>query len=119
MNQNSDFRIGKGLRLALAALAATSIPAMAQGPGWTEVSTVIELVNTSNGGVNVRVSPDVTGCTSQSGYGSHYASIYPNHPGLNRIKADLTVAFATGARVALYLTDSTCTVGEMRLYPPS
>jgi hypothetical protein len=67
MNQNSDFRIGKGLRLTLATLAATSIPAMAQGPGWTSVSTVIELVNTSNGGVNVRLSPDLTGCTSQSG----------------------------------------------------
>lgn len=118
MNQKTDFGIGKRFRLALVALAATSIPAMAQGPGWTVVSTVIELVNTSNGGVNVRVQPDVTDCISQSGYGSHYASIYPNHPGLNRIKADLTVAFATGARVALYLTDSTCTVGEMRLYPP-
>ena len=38
---------------------------------------------------------------------------------INRIKADLTVAFATGARVALYLGDNTCMVSEMRLYPPS
>ena len=117
MTQNSRFRISKGMRLALAALAATSLPAMAQGPGWTVVSSVIEVVNTSNGGVNVRLSPDLTGCTSQSGYGGAFASIYPNHPGLNRLKADLTLALATGARVALSLGDNTCMVSEMRLYP--
>jgi len=98
-------------------LAALALPALAEGPGWTAVSTVIELVNTSNGGVNVRLSPDFTGCISQSGYGSHYASLYPNHPGLNRIKADLTLAFVTGAHVALYLGDNTCLITETRLYP--
>ncbi len=66
----------------------------------------------------MRLSPDLAGCTSQSGYGSVYASIYPNHPGLSRIRADLTVAFATGSRVALYLIDNTCTVGETRLFVP-
>ena len=99
-----------------AGLAAIALPALAQGPGWTGISTVIELVNTSNGGVNVRLSPDLSGCTSQSGYGSVYASLYPDHLGLNRIKADLTVAFVTGARVALYLSDNTCTISETRLY---
>ena len=78
-------------------------------------STVVELVNTSNGGFNVRLSPDLSGCVSQSGYGSVYASVYPTHPGLNRIKADLTVAFTTGARVALWMTDE-CTVAETRLF---
>ena len=116
MNKSST-RIRKGFRLAAVAVAGAAMPVLAQGPGWTEAATVIELVNTSNGGVNVRLSPDVTGCTSQSGYGSVYASIYPNHPGLNRLKADLTVAFVTGARVALYLGDNTCTVSEMRLFP--
>lgn len=103
--------------LGVGLLVVGFTPASAQGPGWTAISTVVELVNTSNGGVNVRLSPDLSGCTSQSGYGSVYASIYPNHPGLNRLKADLTVAFVTGARVALYLGDSSCSVGEMRLMP--
>jgi hypothetical protein len=89
--------------------------ATAQGPGWTVSSTVIRLVNTSNGGVNVRLSPDLTGSVSQSGYGASYASILPAHPGLNRIKADLLYAFATGTRVSLYLSDASCTVGEMTL----
>lgn len=89
--------------------------ATAQGPGWTVSSTVIRLVNTSNGGVNVRLSPDLTNCVSQSGYGAIYASILPTHPGLNRIKADLLYAFATGARVSFYLSDANCTVGEMTL----
>jgi len=117
MTNSPMVRIRKGFRLAATVLAVAAMPALAQGPGWTEVSTVIELVNTSSGGVNVRLSPDVTGCTSQSGYGSVYASIYPNHPGINRLKADLLVAFTTGARVALYLGDNTCMVSEMRLYP--
>jgi hypothetical protein len=31
----------------------------------------------SNGGFNVRPSPDLTACGSQSGYGPNFASIYP------------------------------------------
>jgi hypothetical protein len=92
-----------------------AMPSFGQGPGWTAVSTVVQVVNTSNGGVNVRLSPDLTGCTSQSGYGGSYASIYPNHPGINRIKADLLVALTSEIKVSLYLNDSTCTVTEMRL----
>jgi len=92
-----------------------TLPAFAQGPGWTEVSSVIQVINTSNGGVNVRLSPDLTGCISQSGYGSSIASIYPSHPGINRLKADLLVALTTGTKVMLYLSDNTCTVSEMRL----
>ena len=104
----------RGISIGLLALA---IPAYAAGPGWTVPSTVVDIVNTSNGGVNVRLSPDLAGCTSQSGYGSVYASIYPTHPGINRIKADLMMAFATGAHVALYLGDADCTVAETRLFP--
>ncbi|WP_116811989.1 hypothetical protein [Steroidobacter cummioxidans] len=103
-----------GLTL-LAATFATMSPATAQGPGWTVSSTVVRIVNTANGGVNVRLSPDLTGCTSQSGYGAVYASIYPDHPGLNRMKADLLVAFTTGMRISVYLSDATCTVGELTL----
>jgi hypothetical protein len=98
-----------------AAIAAFCVPAFAEGPGWTLTSTVVQLVNTSNGGVNVRLSPDLTGCVSQSGYGSHYASIYPDHVGINRIKADLLMAMTTNTPVMLYLSDDTCKVIEMRL----
>jgi hypothetical protein len=101
--------------LKLAILSMTALPAFAQGPGWSAVSTVVQVVNTSNGGVNVRLSPDLTDCISQSGYGSNFASIYPTHPGINRLKADLLVALTTGTKVMLYLSDNTCTVTEMRL----
>lgn len=86
--------------------------ARAAGPGWTANSTVTKLVTTSDGGVNVLLSPALSGCTSNSGDGSAFASIYPSHPGINRMKADLMAAYLTGGTVALYLTDSTCRVGE-------
>ena len=59
---------------------ATIPTATAQGPGWTVKSTVIRIANTGNGGFNVRLSPDVTNCVSQSGYGSVYASIFRTTP---------------------------------------
>lgn len=71
--------------------------ARAQGPGWTANATVIKLVVTGGGGINVPLSPDVTGCTSQSNYGPNFASIYPDHAGIDRMKTDLLVAFATEA----------------------
>jgi len=98
-----------------AALLAWTVPALAQGPGWTANSTIVRIVDTSNGGVNIRLSPDVTGCTSQSNYGPNYASIYPTHPGIGRIKATLLTAYATGATVSIYLGDSTCTITEVVL----
>ena len=97
------------------ALFGTATPALADGPGWTANSTVTKLVVTANGGVNVRLSPDLSGCVSQSGYGSTFASIYPTHPGINRIKADLLAAYLTGKPISLYLSDSSCTVVEMML----
>ncbi len=92
-----------------------SMPALAQGPGWTANSTIAKIVDTANGGVNVRLTPDLSGCTSQSGYGQHYASLYPNHPGINRIKATLLTAYATGTTVSIYLSDNTCTIQEVLL----
>lgn len=114
-------RLASWLRAsAIASMAALSVPiastpALAQGPGWTANSTVTRLVVTADGGVNVRLSPDLTGCVSNSGYGSAYASIYPNHPGINRMKADLLAAYINGTPVALYLSDNTCKATEMIL----
>ena len=89
-----------------------STPARADGPGWTALSTVKELVVTGNGGVNVRLAPELANCVSQSGYGAAFASIYGSHPGINRIKADLLAALLSGKQVRLYLSDNTCTVSE-------
>ena len=111
-------RCTRHLARTIAAAAATLVlfsPASAQGPGWTANGKVIRIVNTNNGGFNVRLSPDIIGCTSKSNYGPHFASVYPNHPGIDRIKADLLAAYIAGETVSLYLTDSTCTVGETLL----
>jgi len=97
------------------ALMLLSMPAFAQGPGWTAVSVVTQLVDTANGGVNVCLTPDLTGCTSQSGYGGAFASLYPTHPGIDRIKATLLTAFAMNASISIYLSDNTCTIYEVRL----
>ena len=109
----------RGLRtsaLIVALLAAAcALPAVAAGPGWTGNSTVKKLVITVDGGVNVLLSPPLTGCISQSGYGPAFASIYPSHPGINRMKADLLAAYLNGSTVALYLGDNTCKVLEMVL----
>lgn len=102
-------------KASVAVLLAWSLPALAQGPGWTANSTIVRIVDTSNGGVNIRLSPDVTGCTSQSGYGPNYASIYPDHPGIDRIKATLLTAYATGTTVSVYLSDGTCRIAEVLL----
>src|SRR5882672_2702953 len=101
--------------VAAVAIAAASAPAFAEGPGWTANSTVVKLVVTYNGGVNVRLSPDRTACVSQSGYGPNFASIYLAHPGINKMKADLLTAYLTGKPVALYFSDSTCRVEELIL----
>ncbi len=110
----------KGLRAAativgVSVLTMSSTPVGAQGPGWTANATVAKLIVTNQGGINVRLSPDLSGCVSQSGYGPLYASIYPNHPGIDRMKADLLAAYLSGSPIALYLTDSGCTVGELML----
>jgi hypothetical protein len=98
-----------------AILATASMPALADGPGWTANSTVTKLVVTADGGINVLLSPQLNGCVSQSGYGPNFASVYPTHPGINRIKADLLAAYLSGKTVALYLGDNSCKVLEMIL----
>ncbi len=101
--------------VAISLLTMSSSRVDAQGPGWTANGTVIKMVVTNTGGINVRLSPEVSGCVSQSNYGPLFASIYPNHPGIDRMKADLLAAYLTGGMVSLYFTDSNCTVGEMLL----
>lgn len=103
------------VRCMLMVFAGWAIPAMAGVVGWTQDSKVTKLVNTSDGGVNVFLSPPPSGCVSNSGYGPAVASIYPNHPGINRMKADLLIAHLTDRKVALYFVDNTCRVGEMIL----
>jgi hypothetical protein len=115
MKKNAVTMKRSGRALAFSLLLTMAHPTIAQGPGWTEVGKVIRIVNTSNGGFNIRMSPELTGCTSQSNYGPNYASVLPSHSGLNRIKGDVLVAFTTGTDIRLYLTDSNCTVGEMVL----
>ena len=91
--------------------------AVAQGAGWTVTSTVQQLVVTYDGWVNVRLSPDLVGCTSHSNYGPQFASIPVSHPGFAAMQANLLTAYVTGTPVALYLSDANCTVAEMRFAP--
>jgi hypothetical protein len=83
--------------------------------GWIFNVKVTNIVVTSNGGINVRITPSLTGCTSQAGYGPTYASIYPSHPGINRIASTLMTAYTLNKEVSIYLTDSTCIVSEVVL----
>jgi hypothetical protein len=101
--------------VAAVLMVAAAGLARAEGPGWTGNSTVKKLVVTADGGVNVLLSPPQTNCISNSGYGPAFASVYPNHPGINRIKADLLAAYLTGTPVALYFIDNTCKVQEVIL----
>ena len=85
---------------------------------WTAPVKVKTVVVVGSGGVNVKVDPPLSGCQSQAGYGSNYASIYPNHPGLKSMHANLLLALATGATVQLWFSDSKCTIGEMTVGEP-
>jgi len=102
------------LLAATATLGMTfALPVAAEGPGWSANSTVQKIVDTADGGINVLLSPMQTNCVSNSGYGPNYVSIYPNHPGINRIKAGLLAAYLTGGTVAVYFKDNQCTVLEV------
>lgn len=101
--------------LAVIILAICFSNSYADGPGWTAASEVKNLVVVYTGGINVQLSPELSGCTSQSGYGQHHASIYPDHPGLNAMQSTLLAAKLGGKKVLLYLGDNTCKVLEMIL----
>jgi len=103
--------------LALAASATAVAPARAEGPGWVYNRTVVSVVSTAYGGLNIRVSPELSGCTS-SAYGPNYALVQPpTVDGLKFMKADMLVALVTGKPVSLYLTDNTCRITETVLGP--
>ena len=97
------------------ALVCGVMPTFAAGPGWTVTSKVTKVVVVASGGVNIRLSPELSGCTSQSGYGGKYASIYPDHPGLQAMYALLLTAYTTGKDVTVHLSDNTCKVDEVVL----
>ena len=100
---------------SMAVLGFVGLDVQAAGPGWVPNAKVVKIVVASNGGINVRLSPELSGCTSQSGYGPLYASVYPDHPGINRIHATLLAAYTADKPVAVYLSDSTCKVAEVEL----
>ncbi|WP_146027159.1 hypothetical protein [Bowmanella denitrificans] len=78
--------------------------------GWVDDVEVHRLVIVVTGGVNVRVKPELQGCTSQSGYGQMYASILPEQPGLDKMYSGLLAAKMSGKRVSLWLADDKCTI---------
>jgi hypothetical protein len=100
------------LAAALVCICATSASAGTGAIGWTQNSTVKKLVVTGDGGIDVLLSPALSGCVSHSNYGPAFASVLPSHPGLKQIKADLLTAFVTGTPIALYLGDTDCNVSE-------
>jgi len=115
MHQGALSARGIGAVVAVLILVFSSVPVFAEGPGWVYNVTVTNIVDTAAGAIDVRVTPDLTSCVSQSGYGPHYASVYPSHPAINRIKATLLTAFLSGMPVSLYFSDNTCTVAEVIL----
>ena len=82
---------------------------------WTPEVKVKSVVVVFSGGINVAVEPSLSGCVSQSGYGVKYASIYPSHPGLKAMHANLLSAMISGTSIRLYLLNSECAVGEIVL----
>jgi hypothetical protein len=88
---------------------------IAAGPGWITSAKIKKIVITIDGGINFRLTPELSGCTSNSGYGPAYASVYPNHAGINRIHSTLLLAYMADKPVAVYLSDDTCRVGEIEL----
>lgn len=106
----------KLLTLVTAAACASLISSSATAEsGWIVSAKVIRVVATMNGGINVRLSPELTNCVSQSGYGSAYASLYPTHPGKDKIASILLAVYLSEKTVAIYLTDTSCTIGEVEL----
>ena len=99
---------------SIAIFAFTSISAHAQ-TGWIKQAKITKIVGVSNGGINVRITPELTGCTSQSGYGSRYASLYPDHKGKEEILSIMLAAYMADKTIAIYLSDDTCKILEVEL----
>jgi hypothetical protein len=100
--------------IGAALLAITTLNVSAE-QGWITQSKIEKIVVTNQGGINVRITPELTSCTSQSGYGPRYASVYPSHVGIDKIHATLLAAYVADKPIALYLSDSTCKILEVEL----
>ena len=100
----------KKITLILALLSASLF---AEGPGWITNRTIKSVVGVINGGINIRLDPELTNCNSQSGFGVKYASIYPDHLGIKNFSAIALTALSTGQKVSIYLTDNTCKITEI------
>jgi hypothetical protein len=103
--------------LFIAIFALYSVSSSAEGR-WITSAKVVKIVATNNGGINVRLSPEIEGCTvnSQSGYGLLYASLWPDHPGKDKITAIFLAAYMADKPVAIWLSDKeTCKIGEVEL----
>lgn len=96
-------------------LTALSIPSYAEGGRWVPLVKVEKIVVVMNGGINVRVTPGLTNCVSQSGYGAAYASVYPDHPGKDQILSVLLAAKMSDQPVGIWLSDDSCRIGEVVL----
>lgn len=110
----------KGLIKRVVVLMSIVLPliatyARAEGPGWTANSTIVRLVTTSDGGVNIMLSPGLNNCISNGGYGPTFASLHPSHPGLRSIQATLLTAYASGQPVSIYFSNANCLVSEVVL----
>jgi energy-converting hydrogenase Eha subunit B len=79
---------------------------------------VASIVGLPNGGINVLMSPSLSGCVSQAGYGPAYASLLPSNLGKDRIATLILAAYMSNKPISLYFGDSTCTISEVELgYP--
>ncbi len=101
--------------LSAALLVSASASSIAASPGWIVSAKVVRIVATVQGGINFRLSPELSGCTSQSGYGPLYASVYPTHPGIQNIHSILLAAYMADKPVGVYFNDDKCTVMEVEL----
>lgn len=100
--------------LLVVALNLLSISAFAE-QGWITQAKITKIVGVINGGINVRITPELSGCTSQSGYGPAYASLYPDHAGKEEILSILLSAYMADKTIAIYLQDDTCKITEVEL----
>lgn len=85
----------------------------AQEAGWFEASKIKRIVITTNGGINIKLVKSVSGCSSLSGYGGAYASVHPDHPGIERIYSLLLTAYIAEQEVQFHFADETCKINEV------
>lgn len=107
----------KKLIVALSFICTLVLNAPASGgqQGWVPNAKITRIVATVNGGINIRLTPELSGCVSQSGYGPLYASLHPDHPGKDQIHSILLAAYMSNTPIAVYFNDDKCTIMEVEL----